>query len=147
MEISNVNSILLNYNNYNILNAMVNPDNSKVPLISSVNNDVKGTSEETKFNNVSPETELQNIYNTLQPNTGFVANINMSNNTNELQLLYGGNSPVDPKVIDVYNSIQNGTFIPSTTSISTSSPYNLYSNINSMMNQLQTTGNLFNATA
>lgn len=142
-----INSVMSNYNNYNTMNSLLNPDSAKVPLVSSVSAEAKEKSEEMTVNKISPETELQNIFNNIQANSGLAANINMSNNVDSLTLLYGGTSPITAKTLDVYNSIQNGTFKPSTTSIVTSSPYTLYSNVNSMMNQLQSTGTLFNATA
>lgn len=78
---------------------------------------------------------------------GFAANVKMSGNPQALQAFYGGSAPEDPRMSDVVSSIHNGTFKPAVTSIATSSPYNLYSNIHSMMNGLQSTGILLNTTA
>lgn len=148
MEINNVSSALTNYYNSNMVNSSTNfSNNTKIPPIATGDEDQKDKPKELKNENPINEPKLQSLFNNIQPNSGALANVKLSNDPKLFPQLNGGQNQVESKAMDVYNSIQNGTFKPSSTSITTSNPYSLYTNVNSMMNVLQSTGNLLNATA
>lgn len=148
MDINNISAALNNYYSNTISNSDFSAKSStKVPQVTAPEENLKDNSKSIKDEKTSKATELQSLFNKVEPNKGLVTDLKMSNDPKVLAQLNGGGNQIDNKVLDVYNSIQNGTFKPSSTSIVTSDPYSMYTNVNSMMTQLQTTGNLINATA
>jgi hypothetical protein len=162
MDINNVSGTMSNYYMGSMVNTLTSSNNSNesVPLVGSIDAFVQGNNDLMKLKGISQNTQLQDILNIVDPSNGLVNNSAQSppktvtdlQNSSDLNLLSQLNgtdnsSIIDNNVLSIYNSLENGTFTPNSTSITTSDPATLYSNVNSMTNQYQTTGNFFSATA
>lgn len=161
MNINNVNSTMSNYYMGSMVNSLIGSNsNDSVLNIGSLDTYLQNSSDLMKLKGVSQNTELQGILNTVDPSNALINNAVQSppktiedlQNTSDLNLLSQLNgsdnsSIIDNNVLSMYNSLENGTFSQSSTSITTSDPSVLYNNVDSMAKQLQTTGNFFSATA
>ncbi|SHK51523.1 hypothetical protein SAMN02745163_03937 [Clostridium cavendishii DSM 21758] len=156
MNISSITSTMNNYNMSSFFNTMSDPNSSKnIPLINSVDSYVQDSYTESKLNGISQNQELQNIFNTIEPTINTSSNIVPTSPTafSDLQdsmeqglinSLQGGSSYIDSSTLSIYNSIENGSYKPSSASIMTTNPYTMYNNVDSMQNQTQSIGNLLN---
>lgn len=148
MDVNNVNRITNYFYNNTMFNTLYNSSsNTKVPQVKQVDGDQKNNTDNLRYQKISNEQKSKDILNNIQLKLSNPVNLNISNDPNLFSQINGGPLQINNKALDVYTSIQNGTFKPSSTSITTSNPYSLYTNVNSMMNQLQSTGSLFNAVA
>jgi hypothetical protein len=157
MSINGVSDVVNNYYLNSLLKTMNDStDYSDVPLVSSIDDYAKNNSNTLKYEGVSPQTELKNVLNAMDANNALLIknsekpsvnfqDLQRNNDLNLLNNLNNNSINVDNNVLSVYTSLENGTFRPSVTSISTSNPFTLYSNVNAMMSQLQTSGNFLSA--
>lgn len=166
-----VNSVMSAYNMNSIWNS-VNPLNSSssstVSLINNVDSTVHENYSEMNYFGQTTNTELQDIYQQVEPDYGIPftydqnGNLSISSNTplptngltmsnsNIISLLNSDNSSTDnltENILSQYTSIENGTFTPNISSILSTNPYNVYSTIDSLENyQTQNLNNIINTT-
>jgi hypothetical protein len=150
-----------NYYMGSMMNTLVGSNNNEsVPFVNSIDTYLQNSKDLMKIQGVSQNSQLQDILNTVDPSNALLNNVTQSppktmedlQNSSDLNLLsqlkgISDSSIIDNRVLSIYNSLENGTFIPGSTSIKTSDPTTLYSNVDSMMNQIQSTGVFFSATA
>lgn len=153
MDINSVSSLMNTYNMGSFFNTINNSNNNtNIPLVGSVDSYVQDNYNQMKLNGVSQDQELQNIFSTIQPNVNSSTSSNglldLQNSTDQslINQLNSDSSAIDNNILSVYNSIENGTYKSTSTSIMGTSPYTLYNNIDAMQNTIQTTGNFFNTT-
>lgn len=133
MNVSSVSSLVNSYYNYTLNNTLSGSGKaSEVPLVTSVTSTVKDQYAAMKFQGITQNTELDNIYNELDKSA--------SESTTNLST-----SPISSKVVDIFDSIKNGTYKPDYTSIMASNPTSVYSSINSITEQNQMAGNFINS--
>jgi hypothetical protein len=161
MNINSVGSIMSDYYlNSKASTLFGSNGNASVPLVGSIDSTLQNYDGLMKLQGVSQNTELQDLINTVDPSNSIMnsaeqtppATIEDLQNNMDMNLFnqFNGDSNssiIDNNVLTLYNSLEDGTYTPSSTSISTSNPTSLYSNVYSIMNQLQTSGNFFSATA
>lgn len=161
----NVSSVMNTYNLNSLWNNL-NPNNSStstVPLVNNVDATVNENYTAMNFSGQTTSTELQDIYQQVEPDYGVQLTYNQNGNlsipttttlptnglstadSNIISLLDSGNSSSYNSLLNIlsqYNSIEDGTFNPDLSSILSSNPSTLYSSINSLgNNQTQSSGN------
>lgn len=157
-----VNGVMSAYNMNSIWNN-INPMNSStstVSLINNVDSNVQENYSAMNYFGQTTNTELQNIYQQVEPSYGMPltydqngnfmipSNTSSMSNSNIISLLNSNISASDnttENILSQYTSIENGTFSPNISSILSSSPYNVYNTINSLENyQQQNLNNIIN---
>ena len=164
-----VNSVMNTYNMNSIWNS-INPNSSSstssIPMINNVDSSVQSNYTSMNYFGQTTSTELQNIYQQVQPSYGVPLTYNQSgnftmptsttlptnglstDNSNIISLLNSGNSSTDnsiSNIISQYNSIENGTFTPNISSILSSNPSTLYNAVDLLgASQTQNLGNYIN---
>lgn len=166
----NVSSVMNTYNLNSLWNNL-NPNNSStstVPLVNNVDATVNENYTAMNFSGQTTSTELQDIYQQVEPDYGVQLTYNQNGNlsipttttlptnglstadSNIISLLDSGNSSSDNSLLNIlsqYNSIEDGTFNLDLSSILSSNPSTLYSSINSLgNNQTQSSGNNIDST-
>lgn len=162
MDVSNV----MNTYNLSSLWSDLNSSNSVttiVPLVDNVDAAVKENYTSMNYSGQTTSTELQNIYQQVEPDYGTSLTYNQNGNmsiptittlptnglntvdSNVISLLNSGNTSSENSLINIlsqYNSIQDGTFQTDISSILSNNPSNLYSYIDSLgNNETQVWGN------
>lgn len=151
----NVNSVMNAYDMsslWNSINPMSN-SSSSVPLINNVDNAVKENYTSLNYSGQNTNSELQNIYQQIQPNYGMPftydqnGNFSMPTSTslptnglsavdlNIISLLNSNNSATDNSmegIMSQYSSIENDTFKPDFSSILSFNPYSIYNAVYSL---------------
>ena len=151
-----VNNVMSTYNMSSIWNS-ISPLNtsSTVPLISNLDSAIKDNYSEMNYSGQNTNTELQDIYQQVEPNYGIPltydqkGNFSIPSNTslqtngltasdsNIISLLNNNNSATNnltENIISQYTAMENGTFNQDISSILSTNPYNLYSTIDSLGN-------------
>lgn len=171
-----VNSIMNTYNMSTLWNNL-NPNSStapSVPMINNVDSSVKEQYTAMNYFGNSNNTELQDIYQQVEPTYGIPLTYNQSGNLtmptnttlptdrltpneeNIVSLLQNSNpvgNTLEENILSQYTEIEDGTFKSSLSGILSSdilsaNPYNIYSAINSLANtSLQNTGNSLDVSA
>lgn len=157
-----VNNVMSTYNLNSLWNN-INPNKSAssgVPLINSVDAAVNQNYAEMKLSGQTNSTELQDIYQQVEPNYGISltydqngnmtiptsttlpTDITSTENSNIISLLNSGNSSMDnslSNIVSQYDSIENGTFKPDPSSLLSSNSSTLYNTSNLLGNNVDTT--------
>ena len=165
-----VNSVMNTYNMNSLWNN-INPNNSSstssIPMIDNVDSNVQENYTSMNYFGQNTTTELQDIYQSVEPNYGIPLTYNQngalsiptsttlptdaSSNSNIISLLNSGNSSTDSSLLGIlsqYNSIEYGTYQPNPSSILSTNPNNIYSSIDSLgTNQDQSSSYNIDATA
>lgn len=152
-----VSSVMGNYNMNSIWNSInpMNSSSSTVPLINNVDSSVQENYTSMNYFGQSTSSELQDIYQKVEPNYGMPltydqdGNFSIPSNTtiptsglpvseqNIISLLNSNNSVSDnlnENILSQYTSIENGTFTPNISSILSANPYIMYNTINYLGN-------------
>lgn len=160
MNIYNMNSI------WNNINPENNSSSSKVPLINNVDSTVQENYTSMNFSGETANTELQDIYKQIEPNYGIPVTYDENGNfimpsdtplptnglsstdSNVISLLNSNNSNYENSTENLlyqYNSIENGIYEHSLSSILSNNPYNVYNTIDSLgTNELQNSNSTIN---
>lgn len=163
MNVYNTNSI------WNNINPENNSSSSTVPLINNVDSTVQENYTSANYFGETTNTELENIYEQIEPNYGVPIKYDENGNfimpstttlpadgltpadSNIISLLNSNNSDYDnltENILYQYNSIESGTFKPSLSSILSTNPYNVYNTIDSLRtNESQNSNSTINTFA
>lgn len=160
-----VNSVMSTYNLNSLWNS-VNPNNtstSTVPMVSNIDSTVKDKYTSDSYFGKSAASQLQNIYQSIEPNYGSSLTYDEKGNmafptattlpasgegtedSNIISLLNSSNSASDncfSNILSQYNSIENATFKTDESSILSSNSIGLYSYVSSLSdNGTESSGN------
>lgn len=158
-----VNIAMDTYNLNSLWNSL-NPnssDTATAPLINNLDATINENYTAMNYSGQTTSTELQDIYQQVEPNYGIPLTYNENGNmsipttlpasglsnddSSIVSLLNGDNTSSENSLINIlsqYNSIEDGTFQTNLSSILSSNFNNLYSSIDSLeSNQTDTTGN------
>lgn len=164
-----VNGIMSTYNMNSLWNSFNanSRSTSSVPMMNNVDSSVQEQYLSTNYFGGNISSELQNIFQKVEPTYGVPLTYNksgdltMPTNTtlptngldpsenNIVSLLESNNtveSGIQENILSQYNSIENGTYKSNLSSILSSNPYNMYSSIDSLTsNANQDTGSFLNS--
>lgn len=167
-----VNSVMNTYSMSSLWSSL-NPSNSSTssttPLIDNVDSNVQQNYTSMNYFGQSTNTELQDIYKQIEPSYGMPVTYDENGNftmptsttpptnglspdeSNIISLLNSGSSTSDnlsQSLMSQYNSIENGTFSSSLSSILSSNPYEVYNSVDSLgMDQSQGSSSVIDTTA
>lgn len=164
-----VNSVMNTYylnSLWNGVNTTVNSSGTTVPLIDNVDSNVQENYTSMNYFGESTNTELQNIFQQVEPNYGIPITYNQSgdismgttntvpssginsSDSNILTLVNSNNSSLEntyENILNQYNFIEGGMFQSSLSSILSNNPYNVYNAVSSLgTNSTDNSGNFLN---
>jgi hypothetical protein len=165
-----VNSVMSTYNLNSLWNS-INPNSSStsstVPLINNVDSTVQENYSSMNYSGQTTSTELQDIYQQVEPSYGIPLSYNQNGNlsvpisttlptnglsatdSNIISLLNSDNSTSDnlsENILSQYTSIEDGTYNPTLSSILSNNDGNLYNAVNSLETSQQSSGNTIDTT-
>lgn len=166
-----INSVMSTYNMnsiWNSINQLNSSSLSNVPLINNVNSSVQESYTAKNYFGQTTNTELQDIYQQVEPNYGIPFTYDQNGNftmladttlptdglplanSSIISLLNSNTSTINnltENILSQYNSIENGTYTPNISSILSNNQYDIYSTINSLGNyHTQSASNLIDTT-
>ncbi|MDF2880356.1 MAG: hypothetical protein K0R54_913 [Clostridiaceae bacterium] len=167
MDVNNVMNTYYMGSVWNSINPMVNSSGAAAPLVNNVDSSVQENYTSMNYFGESANTELQNIFQQVEPNYGIPVTYNQSGDISMqttttmpasgfnaadsgiLSLINSNNSSLDKtyeNILNQYNLIEGGTFQSSFSSILSNNPYNVYSAVSSLgTNSTDSYGNFLNA--
>ena len=148
----NVSNVMSTYNMSTMWNN-INSSTGSAPLFNNIDATVKENYTALNYSGQTTSTELQDIYQQIEPTNGISVTYNQNGDistatsttlptnglttqeSNTISLLKSMNSATDNSLLSIesqYSSIENGTYSTSLSSILSSNPSTLYNSISSL---------------
>lgn len=169
MDVSNVMNTYDMTSLWNSINPSGTSSYSSVPLVDNLNSAIQGSYEQAGYFGESANSELQDLYNQIEPSYNIPLTYDSSGNlsiptstdlpsnglsvedSNILSLIQGSESNselANTSILNEYNDIEDGTYQTNISSILSSNPYNMYNYVDSLQNnENQITGNYLDFSA